>query len=184
MLKSASNSLILRGVLALIIGIVAIAWPGVTVLALAILFAVYAFMDAVLQFTRAFGSKSFGPVAGHSLLALIDVAAGVAALAWPDITVEALAIVVGIWAFAFGLLELWVAFRPRESAGERTGFILGGFVAIAFGVVVCARPDVGALTLALLYGVFFLFFGSSEIAAGLELRRGSKALGSLTPRTG
>ena len=72
MFKSTSTSLILLGVLAVIVGIIAIAWPGVTILALVILFAIYAFMDAGLQAARAFSSRSAGPVFGHLLLALID----------------------------------------------------------------------------------------------------------------
>jgi len=83
MFKSTSTSLILLGILAVIVGIIAIAWPGVTILALVILFAVYAFMDAGLQAARAFNSGAAGPVVGHLLLGLIDLAAGVIALAWP-----------------------------------------------------------------------------------------------------
>src|ERR1700752_1927903 len=100
MLKPASTSLILPGVLAVIIGIVAIVWPGVTILALVILFAVYAFMDAGLQSVRAFSGRAAGPVIGHLLLALIDLAAGVVALVWPGPTAFVLVLVVGIWAFA------------------------------------------------------------------------------------
>src|ERR1700688_2953620 len=83
MFKSTSISLILLGILAVIVGIIAIAWPGVTILALVILFAVYAFMDAGLQAARAFSSRTAGPVFGHLLLGLIDLAAGVVALARP-----------------------------------------------------------------------------------------------------
>ena len=79
MLKSVSTSLIVRGILAVIVGIVAVAWPGVTVLALVILFAVYAFMAAGLQAARAFSSRTAGPVFGHLLLGLVDLAAGVIA---------------------------------------------------------------------------------------------------------
>jgi hypothetical protein len=64
MFKSVSNSLILRGVLALIAGIIAPAWPGATILALVILFAVYAFMDVGFEAMRAFGSGKAGPVIG------------------------------------------------------------------------------------------------------------------------
>lgn len=67
MFKSSSTSLILLGVLAVIVGIIAIAWPGVTILALVILFAIYAFMDAGLQAARAFSSRDAGPVFGHGL---------------------------------------------------------------------------------------------------------------------
>ena len=70
-LKSESTPLILLGVLAIVVGIIAIAWPGVTVLALVILFAVYAFMDAGLQMARSFSSDSAGPVFGHLLLGLV-----------------------------------------------------------------------------------------------------------------
>src|SRR5262245_17982717 len=82
-LRSSSTSLILLGVLAIVVGIIAIAWPKVTIYALVILFAVYAFIDAGLQAMRAFSSRSAGPVLGHLLLALIALAAGVIALAWP-----------------------------------------------------------------------------------------------------
>src|SRR5262247_1158223 len=97
-LKSTSTSLILLGILAVIVGIIAIAWPNVTILALVILFAVYAFMDAGLQAARAFSSRSAGPVFGHLLLALIGLAAGVVALVWPSPTALVLTLVVGVWA--------------------------------------------------------------------------------------
>src|SRR5580693_669166 len=76
MFKSTSTSLILLGILAVIVGIIAIAWPGVTILALVILFAIYAFMAAGLQGARAFSSRNAGPVFGHLLLGLIDLGAG------------------------------------------------------------------------------------------------------------
>lgn len=83
MLKSMSTSLIVRGVLALAVGIIALAWPQVTILALAILFAVYAFIAAGLQAMRAFSSGKAGLLIGHLLLGLVDIAAGVISLAWP-----------------------------------------------------------------------------------------------------
>src|ERR1700693_5105740 len=98
MFKSTSTSLILLGVLAIIAGIVALAWPGITILALVVMFAVYAFSDAVLQGTRAFRGGGAGPVIGHLLLGLIDVAAGVIAIAWPGPTALVLVLVVGFWA--------------------------------------------------------------------------------------
>src|SRR6266853_1894854 len=102
MFKSMSTSLILLGVLAIIVGIIALAWPAVTILALVILFAIYAFIGAGLQAMRAFGSG--------------------------------------------------------ETAGTRALFILGGLVSIAFGVVLSARPGVGAVTLALLFGLFSIIY--------------------------
>jgi uncharacterized membrane protein HdeD (DUF308 family) len=169
MVKSLSNSLILRGALGVIVGIFAIAWPGITVLALVLLFAIYALGDGAVQLGAAFSSKSGGPVARHLLLALLDIGAGVVAIAWPGITALALTLLVGIWALAAGFVELWAAFRVGEAAGTRAMFILGGLVSISLGVVLSSRPDVGAVTLALVYGLFSLSFGISQIVLGTQL---------------
>ena len=168
--KSTSTALILLGILAVIVGIIAIAWPGVTILALIILFAVYAFMDAWLQAMRAFSSRSAGPVVGHLLLAVIDVVAGVFALAWPAPTAFVLVIVVAAWALFGGAAELAAAFQIGEGAGTRALFIVGGLVSVAFGVLLFARPGAGVLTLALLFGLYSLIYGFSQINVGLHLR--------------
>ena len=178
-LRSSSTSLILLGVLAIIVGIIAIVWPKVTILALVILFAVYAFIAAGLQAMRAFTSRTAGPVFGHLLLALIDLAAGVIALVWPGPTALVLVLVVGIWAFVGGIFEIFAAFQSGETAGTRTLFILGGLVSILFGVLLFARPGVGAVTLALLFGLFALIYGVSQITTGVELRRTGKTLNSV-----
>ena len=157
MFKSTSTSMIWIGIAAIIAGIIALAWPGVTILALVILFAVYAFSDAILQGSRAFGSDRAGPVAGHLLLALIDIAAGVIAIVWPGPTALVLVYVVAAWAIVGGVAEFAFAFAAGETAGTRALFLLGGLVSIAFGVVLFARPGVGVVTLALLFGLFALF---------------------------
>ena len=171
--------MILLGVLAIIVGIIALAWPGVTVLALVYLFAIYAFVDAVLQGTRAFSSRTAGPVFGHLFLALIDVAAGVIALVWPGPTAFVLVLIVGIWAFVGGFFEVFAAFQSGETAGTRALFIFGGLVSILFGVVLFARPGVGAVTLALLFGFFSLIYGVSQIVMGVHLRQAGHTLHSV-----
>jgi uncharacterized membrane protein HdeD (DUF308 family) len=181
MFKSMSPSLILLGVLSVMVGIIAIAWPSVTIVALVALFAVYAFIGAGLHAARAFSSIAAGSVFGHLLLALIDLAAGVVALVWPSPTALALVWVVAIWAFVAGFTEIFLAFGTGETAGIRALFIVTGVVSIAFGVVLSARPDVGALTLALLFGLYSLIYGVSEIVLGVQLRRTGGAVPSVLP---
>jgi uncharacterized membrane protein HdeD (DUF308 family) len=137
-------------------------------------------MDAGVEGARAFGSGGAGPVLGHLLLGLIDLAAGVVALVWPGPTALVLVVVVAAWAFVGGFFELFAAFQGGEKAGTRAMFILGGLVSIAFGVVLGARPDVGAVTLALLFGLYSLVFGVSQITMGIEARSTGKALHSVT----
>ena len=176
MVKSLSTSLIVRGILALAVGIMALAWPGVTVLALVILFAAYAFIASGMEAVRAFSSAKAGPVIGHLLLGLADLAAGVIALVWPAPTALVLVLIVGSWAVVAGLVEIGAAFGAGEPAGTRALFILGGLVSVAFGVVLFARPGVGALTLALLFGLFSLIYGAWALVQGIELRHAKKEL--------
>jgi uncharacterized membrane protein HdeD (DUF308 family) len=178
MFKSKSTSLILLGVLAIITGIVAIAWPGVTVLALVILFAVYAFIDAGLQAMRAFSSGTAGPVFGHLLLGLIDIAAGITALAWPGPTVLVLVLIVGFWAVFGGFFEIFAAFSSGETAGTRTLFIVGGLVSSRSARDLlpprhrCGHPRAAVRLFSLMYGV-------SQIAMGTQLRHTGHALHSV-----
>ena len=181
MFKSTSTSLILLGILAVIAGIVALAWPGITVYALVLVFAVYAFIDAGLEAMRAFSSRSAGPVFGHLLLGLISLAAGVVAVAWPAPTALVLVLVIGIWAVVGGIAEIVTGFGAGETAGTRAMFILTGLVSVAFGVLLFARPNIGAVTLALLFGLFSLFYGITEIVMGAQLHQTGKTLHSVLP---
>jgi len=176
MLKSLSTSLIVRGILALAVGITALAWPGITVLALVILFAVYAFIASGLEAMRAFSAAKAGPVIGHLLLGLADLAAGVIALVWPAPTALVLVLIVGAWAVVTGLVEIASAFGAGERAGTRALFILGGLVSVAFGVVLFASPGAGALTLALLFGLFNLIYGAWALVQGIDLHHARTAL--------
>ena len=147
-----------------------------------IVFAVYAFLAAIADGARAFSSDRAGPVAGYLLLALLSTAAGVAALAWPGITALVLTIWVAAWAFVTGIIEVAMAFRAGERAGERAMWVLTGLVSIALGVVLAIRPDIGALTLATVFGLFSIVYGISAITLGAQVRRAGKTTGQLTSR--
>jgi uncharacterized membrane protein HdeD (DUF308 family) len=170
-MKSLASPLIWRGILAVVVGVIAVAWPGITIWAFVILFAVYAFLSAGMEAARAFRSETAGPVAGHLVLALLNAAAGVVALAWPGITALALALVVAVWAFIIGFLELYLAFSAGETAGERALLGLTGLISVALGVVFAIQPDVAAVTIAEVYGRFCIVSGVSTLVIGANLRR-------------
>jgi len=69
-----------------------------------------------------------------------------------------------------------IGFGTGESAGTRAMYIVTGLISIAFGVVLSARPSIGAVTLALLFGLFSMVYGVSEIVAGVQMRRTGKTL--------
>jgi uncharacterized membrane protein HdeD (DUF308 family) len=180
-MKTLSRALVWRGILALAVGLIAVAWPGITIGAFVILFAVYAVIGAGTEAARAFRSDGVGPAAGRIALAAVDLAAGVLALAWPGITALALVWIVALWALATGVAEVVMAFGAGESAGERALYGLGGLVSIALGVVFAIRPDIGAETIAQVYGLFSIIAGVSALvmAANLGDRLRSRPLASL-----
>ena len=90
-----------------------------------------------------------------------------------------LVLIVGIWVFIGGCAEFFAGFGSGEAAGTRAMFILAGLVSVAFGVVLFARPGVGAVTLALLFGLFSLIYGVSQIVTGAQLRRTGQTLYSV-----
>src|SRR5260370_36983902 len=126
MSKSTSTSLILLGILSVVVGIIALAWPGVTVFALVLLFAVYAFIDAGLEAVRAFSSRTAGPVFGHLLLGLLSLAAGVIAVVWPAPTALVLVLVIGIWAVIGGIVEIVNGVRSGQTPGTPAAYLLPG----------------------------------------------------------
>jgi uncharacterized membrane protein HdeD (DUF308 family) len=156
-------SLIVRGVLAIVIGIVSVAWPNITIGAFVILFAVYAFTIAVTDATRAFSSDRAEPVFGYLFLSLIAAAAGATSLAWPAVTAFALTIFVGAWALVAGVFQVGLTFARGERTGERAMWLLGGVVSIALGVVLFIRPDIGAESLAAMFGLYSIAFGISAL---------------------
>ena len=182
MRKSLSTFLILRGILAVAFGIMALAWPGVTVLTLVVLFAATSFVAAGVQAVLAFSSADGRPVVGHLLLGLADLAAGVIVLAWPGATARVLVLIVGCWAVFAGLFGVFLAFRADELAQSRALFVLGGLGTVAFGVSLFARPGMGVVTLALMFGLFSLTNGPGLIMQGIKLRQNRKTRHSVVPQ--
>jgi uncharacterized membrane protein HdeD (DUF308 family) len=176
--------LLLRGLLAIAVGIISVAWPDVTVGAFVILFAVYAFIAAAVDTMRAFSSGRAGPVVGYLLLALLSLAAGVVALIWPGITALALVIWIAAWALVTGIVEAALAFRQGETAAERAMWAITGLISIALGLVLFIRPDIGALSLATVFGLFSVVYGVSALVLSFQAHRVKSTIHRLVDSAG
>jgi uncharacterized membrane protein HdeD (DUF308 family) len=154
------------GLLAAAVGVAAIVWPGVTIGIVVALFAIYCFADAIGQLFAMFAvERSVGRDLLRLLLAVIDVAAGVVAVAYPGMTAEVLTIVVGFWAIFGGSVELAGAFTGRD------GWLgLAGLLTAVAGVVLIAAPGVGAVSLALILGIYLLAHGITLLVSAARAK--------------
>jgi uncharacterized membrane protein HdeD (DUF308 family) len=138
----------LRGTLAVIFGVAAFVWPGMTFEVLVLLFGAYAFVDGVL--VLGFGlvvagdGEQWWPLV---LSGILGIGLGVVTFARPETMALALVYVVGFWAIVTGLLEIVAAIRLRDVVSGEWLMGLSGALSIIFGVLVVAQPNAGALAL-------------------------------------
>jgi uncharacterized membrane protein HdeD (DUF308 family) len=156
--------------LAVIFGVAAFVWPGITFEALVLLFGVYAFLDGVLVLS--FGLMAAGDGEQWWPLVLggiLGIGLGVLTFARPAAMGEALVYVVGFWAIVTGLLEIVAAIRLRDLISGEWLMGLSGALSILFGVLVIAQPTSGALALVYLFGIYAILAGISQIGLGFRL---------------
>ena len=175
-------SVLIRGLLAILIGIVALASPGVTVAALVFLFAGYAFVDGVLSIIGAVRAVAAKERWGSLLIeGIAGIAAGVITVLWPAITALTLIYVIAAWAIVTGVLEIAAAVRLRRHISGEWLLALSGVASVIFGELVAAVPLAGALVLAVWFGAYEVVFGALLVALGFRLRAWDKA--ALSGRT-
>jgi uncharacterized membrane protein HdeD (DUF308 family) len=165
----------LRGVAAILFGVLALAWPGITVFALVILFGAYALVDGAFTLAAAFGHRNNGRTrsSGPWLFArgAAGILTGIVAAVWPGITALALLWVIALWAMVTGVFEIAAAFQLRKEMRREWLLALSGALSVLFGVLLVVWPAAGALTLVVLIGVAAVALGATLLILGLRLRR-------------
>ncbi|MEV0619004.1 DUF308 domain-containing protein [Nonomuraea sp. NPDC050404] len=160
----------LRGVAALILGALALFWPGATLLSLALVYGAFALIDGVLAAVAAFRANK-GQRTPLVLTAIFGILSGVLALLWPGLTVLVLTLLVGVWAVMTGITEIVMAVRIRKEIEGEALIIVSGALSIIFGILAVLWPAAGALTLALLIGVYAIIAGITWIVLSLRLKK-------------
>ena len=163
--------LVLRGVLAIGLAVVAFTRPGVTLLVLATLWGIYALADGIVALITALQVRDEGrPVWPLILIGLLGVAAGGFTLVRPGVTALAILIWIAAWAIGVGVLQVVLAFRLRREISGEWLLALSGVLSVIFGVVTIGNPEWGATVVVYTIGVYAFFFGLLLIALGLRLR--------------
>jgi uncharacterized membrane protein HdeD (DUF308 family) len=161
----------LRGVLGVIFGILALIFPGPTILSLVLLFSAYMLVDGIfgiISAARAIRRKEdrWGLLIFEGLL---DIATGVVAFLWPGLTVVAFVWLIAAWAIISGGLMTAAGFRLNIEHG-RWWLVLGGLLSLAYGVLLIITPLIGAVVLTWWLGAYALVFGVALVIFSLKLR--------------
>jgi uncharacterized membrane protein HdeD (DUF308 family) len=160
----------LRGVAAIVFGILAFAWPGMTLAVLVILFGAYAIVDGVLGLITAFRGDTQHRVV-LAIEGVVSVLAGVVAFFYPLITALVLLYIIAFWAIVTGVLEIFAAVRLRRTISNELGLIIGGILSVLFGIVLIVAPGAGALAVIFLIGAYAVIFGIALLGLAWRLRQ-------------
>ncbi|MGI8405765.1 MAG: HdeD family acid-resistance protein [Thermomicrobiales bacterium] len=162
---------VLRGVLAILFGIVAWVWPGLTVTAFVFLFGAYAFVNGIFAIIN--GIASFGENRrwwAELLVGIAGIVLGFLTFVWPRVTALALLYLIAAWAIVSGVFEIIAAIELRKAITNEWLLGLGGVLSVLFGLILIVFPGSGAISLVWVIGIYAIIFGATLIALGLRLR--------------
>lgn len=163
--------LLLRGLAAIAFGVLTWVQPGISLAALVLLFGAYALVDGIFAVWMA--------IAGHKdhehwwlllLGGLVGIGVGILTFMAPGVTALAVVFYIAIWAIATGVLQIATAVRLRKEIKGEWVLILAGLASVAFGLILAARPGVGALALLWLIAAYAIVFGALFVALAIKAR--------------
>ncbi len=169
----------LHGLASVVFGVMILAWPGISVYALTIVFGAYTLATGIIEFGTAFTAREREERGWLILRSLLGITVGVLVFAWPGISALALLYVIGGYAVAVGILCVAGSFRLNLDSRDTASMILTGLASIVFGIVIFAKPGAGALAVLALIAAFALVTGVTELVVAISgeklLERTAKA---------
>ncbi len=173
----------LRGVVAILFGLIALFMPGAAIGAFVLLFAAYMIFDGVFAIIAAVRAirrhRSWGLLVFEGV---VNLAAAAVAILWPAITVVVFVYLVGFWAILSGGFLLAATFSHPPQQG-RWLMAIGAVISIVWGILLFAAPLLGALVLTWWIAAYALFFGGALLALAFRLHRVQADHHRGTPRT-
>ena len=158
--------IVLVGLLSVIVGVVILFQPGDSLATLAVIAGIFLLVDGILEMASAFMRSTLNRGTA-ALLGVISAIVGVLLIRHPIAGVAAVALLIGIWLIAVGVIRFATAFDEYQ---HRAWHAIAGIVELAAGIVIVASPDIGFATLALLVGIGFIANGIGMTVLGWGLR--------------
>jgi uncharacterized membrane protein HdeD (DUF308 family) len=178
-------ALVLRGALAIAFGILAFAWPNLTVAALVALFGAFALVDGVFALVAAWrAAERRRPWWPMALEGVSGVALGILTFVWPEVTAFALLYLIAAWAVVTGIFEIAAAVRLRREIEGEWFLALTGLASVIFGILVVIFPGTGAVAIVWAIAAYAIVFGVLLIGLGIRLRGWQRRVAGPAPQPG
>ena len=166
---------LLRGIAAIIFGVLTFIFPGVTLLTLVLLFGIYAIADGIFSLIAAFSGGTPAPRWWLAVVGVCGIAAGLVAIFSPAITALVLLFFIAGWAIAMGVMEIVGAIRLRKEIDNEWLLIANGVLSVLFGLIMFIWPGVGALAQLFVIGFYAVVSGVLLVMFALRLRKHTHA---------
>jgi uncharacterized membrane protein HdeD (DUF308 family) len=164
-------SLVIRGLVGILFGIITFAWPGITFAALVIVFGAYALVDGVFSLVGALkAARAHERWGALVFLGVTGIGVGVLTVIWPAITAFVLVCLIAAWAIVSGVFEIAAAVRLRRHIEGEWLLALAGIASLVFGILIMIAPLAGALVIAVWVGAYALVSGVVLATLGIKLR--------------
>ena len=167
---SSWKMLVVRGAIGIVFGILAIAWPLETAIALMVLWGFWALLEGISLLVQAFQSKTQGSRLGRAVLGVVALIVAFFAIFSPSVTAETLTWLVGLWLIVRGVFEIFTAFSSYRLT-PRWLLLVGAALSILLGGFFVANPGRGAVGIAVWLGLIALCWGVVFVVMGFMLRR-------------
>ena len=163
--------LLLRGIAAIIFGLLAFAWPGLTLLTLILFYGAFALVDGVLAIVAAITGGVPGSRWWLAIVGLLGIAAGLLTFLTPGLTALVLLFFIAGWAIVTGVFEIIGAIKLRKEIDNEWLLILGGIISVLFGVGMMLAPGAGALALVWVISAYSVVMGVLFVALAFRLKK-------------
>ncbi len=164
------KGLVLRGVLAVILGLIMVLLPGPTLIAVTVLIGIFVLMLGLIGLAMFLSLRGKGNGIFLLIEGVLGIAFGVVTIIWPNITALLLILLLGVWFLIEGLVQVYAGLAMPSKAAVRALFTVSGIFSIVVGLIFILAPGDGAIALIWLIGVFVIIYGILSISYGLLYR--------------